>query len=464
MEGHCSYTHGSYSIPFALDSNSRLAVNKLDSHYTLSQGYKGGALGIAKPEPMFGVRPKDLEAHGQFDELLDVLRNWREVAASLTPEQPEMVGDSFAYLPDRYERSKHLASTNVFVAKKESGQLSLVPTAVMVREEGDVTWLHGQEHGAIPPKQYVKLGEALTLNNPHAEQTPGFVLRLGQNYDYSAETKSVFEFEKTAGEAEELEDLFEAGNTADANTERPSIDCNMLLDPKEDAFHGQSATDVTGSGGSYVFEADNVEGADFYEAYKLPQFECRANMANHRGIGMTIEGDGSGAIFAVQIAGRDYVVPIDFTGEKYVEILNGEVAWHGGRWGWRMGTKHTRYSMVTWFRTGFCHIPSTTHTKIKVKDIKLLKEINEPLTELTIQNSSGSLKVCADIATGDYVEFDGAETAVVYDGNFHEKQRVKVENNGFTAKTGYDTYTIDADKKAWVEVQLMTEGDPIVIK
>ena len=458
MQGHCSYTHGSYSVPFALDSNSRPAVNMLDTHYTLSQGYKGGAMGISKPEPMFGVRPKDLRAHGRFDELVEVLRTWREVADKLTPEQRDFIGNSFHYLPPRYERSHHLASNNVIVAKKEGGKLRLVPTAVMTRATGDVRWQHGQEHGAVPPKQYVKLGGSLRLNNPFAGQVPGFMVRIAQQYDNEAGTRGVFDIEKAAGEAEALGHLFEAGNTADGAAEKQRIGCNMLLDPDESAFRGQSATGVSGSRGTYVFEAANPENVDFHEAYKLPWFTCRANMSGHRGIGMTIEGDGSGAIFAVQIAGRDYVVPIDFTGEKYVEILNGEVAWHEERWGWRMATKHTRYSMVTWFRTGFCHIPSSTRAKVTVKDIKLLKEIHVPLKELVIASPGGRLTVEADMRTGDYVEYDGADTAVIYDGNYHEKQRVKVRRDGFTAATGYDIYTFSADRGAWIEVQMTTQG------
>ena len=464
MEGHCSYTHGSYSVPFALDSNSRPAVNKLDTHYTLSQGYKGGALGIAKPEPMFGVRPRDLDAHGQIDELLEILRNWREVAANLTAEQRQLIEDSFQYLPDRYERSKHLASRNVFVARKTGEKLSVVPTTVMTRKVGDPLWIHGQEHGAIPPKQYVKLDGSLTLENPNAEQTPGFVIRLAQNYDYDMPTRSVFEFEEVAGKAEELEHLFEAGNVADQGMEKLAIDCNMLLDPTQDAFSGQSLTSVKVTKDGYVFEAANPVDSEFFEAYKLPTFNCRANMANHRGIGMTIEGDGSGAIFAIQIAGRDYVVPIDFTGEKYIEILNGEASWHEERWGWRMATKHTRYSMVTFFRTGFCRIPAGTSARIKVRDIKLLKEIEAPLRELTISNSSGELKIRGDISTGDYIEYDGAGTAVIYDANFHPRQTAEVENNTFVARPGYDTYRFSADRQAWIEVQLFTEGEPVVVR
>lgn len=461
MEGNCSYSHGNYSIPFTLHTNSRLAVNKLESHYTLSQGYKGGAMGLAKPEPMFGVRPKNLKAHGQIEDLLAILRTWREVAAHLTPEQRKIVERNFTHLPPRYERSHHLASEQVLVAREEDGKLKLVPTTILTREKGDILWQHGQEHGPIAPKQFVRLGDSLQLRNPHARQTPRFLIRLAQGYDYDAETRSAFEFQKMAGEAGERAHLFVAGNVADTGAEDLGIGCNMRLDPRQDDFSGSSLTSVSVEAGGYVFEARNPVASDYYEAYKLPAFPCRVNMIGHRGLGMTIEGDGSGALFIVQIAGRDYVTLIDFKGERYVEILNGEVAWHDGNWGWRMATKSTRYSGVKGFKMGFCHIPPGAHARIRVSQIKLLREIKVPLKELTIRNSLGSITVRADILTGDYIEYEGEDVATVYDANFNKKQVVNVGKKAFEARTGGDTFTFVGDGKAWIEVQLYTEGEAI---
>ena len=464
MEGNCSYSHGNYSIPFTLNSNSRPAISPLEAQFALSQGYKGGALGLCKPEPMFGVRPSNLKAHGRIEELLATLRVWREVAAHMTPEQRTWVEENFKRPTPRYERSHHLASPHVLVAQEREGHLELVQTTIMTRATGDVLWQNGQEHGPIAPKQFVKLDGELTLANPHATQVPHFLIRVAQAYDYDAATRSAFEFEKVAGEAQERAHTFVAGNSGGCALEDSGIPCNMLLDPKQRDFSGSSLTGIKAGPAGYVLEAHNATGEDYYEAYKLPAFDCRVNMASHRGIGMMIEGDASGALFVIQIAGRDYVVPIDFEGPRYVEIPNGEVSWHEGRWGWRMATKSARYAMVKGFKMGFCFIPPQTQTSITIKQIKLLREMSQTVRELCLSSSLGSLTIRGGMVTGDYVEYTGGTTATIYDANFNRKQVVDVDCRGFKASTGFDTYRFQGDAPVWIEVQLHTAANPVVIQ
>jgi hypothetical protein len=87
MRGSCSYTHGNYSVPVTLATPSRPATTLLDAHFSLSQGNYGGALGIEKPEPMFGVTPQVLKAHGLTDQFVEALKTWKEVCTLLTDEQ-----------------------------------------------------------------------------------------------------------------------------------------------------------------------------------------------------------------------------------------------------------------------------------------------------------------------------------------------------------------------------------------
>ena len=463
MEGSCPYSHGNYSIPFTLNSNSRPAISPLEAHFALSQGYKGGALGLCKPEPMFGVRPSNLKAHGRIEELLGILRVWRKVTAHLTPAQRMWVEENFKRPPPRYERSHHLASPHVLVAREREGHLELVQTTIMTRSAGDVLWQNGQEHGPIAPKQFVKLDGGLTLSNPHEAQVPHFLIRVGQAYDYDAATRSAFEFQKVAGEAQERAHTFVAGNSGGGTLEDIGIPCNMLLDPKQHDFSGSSLTGIKAGPDGYVLEAHNATGKDYYEAYKLPSFDCRVNMASHRGIGMMIEGDGSGALFTIQIAGRDYVIPIDFTGFRYVEVLNGEVSWHEGRWGWRMATKSTRYAMVKGFKMGFCYLPPTCHARIRVREIKLLRERSLLLHRLHLSNQAGSLAIAGEMECGDYVEYHGGEMATIYDANFNLKTTVAVENKGFVAPAGSALYAFRGDQPVWLEVQMTTAGQVLEI-
>jgi hypothetical protein len=96
MRGSCAYSHGNYSVPVTLATASRPATTLLDAHFTLSQGNLGGALGICKPEPMFGVTPHVLKAHGLTDPFLEALATWNEVCARLTDEQRQRLEVSWA--------------------------------------------------------------------------------------------------------------------------------------------------------------------------------------------------------------------------------------------------------------------------------------------------------------------------------------------------------------------------------
>jgi hypothetical protein len=467
MKGSCKYTHGNYSIPFVTNSNTREATNKLDAHYSMSQGYKGGALGFSKPEPMFGVSVKDLESHGETDTLIQILKTWREVAANLNEKQKTIIENSFYKPIVKYEQSHHIASENVFVAQKIDQELYLVPTTILKRKSGDVDWQHCQEHGPIGPKQFVKLGDSLFLNNSNKEQTPKFLIRLRSAYDYDMETRSVFEFKKMAGVAQKSVQFVVAGNSSEKSSNDSKINCNMLLNPKLEQFYEQSVTGVRIQDNLYIYEAENPYDKEYYEGYKLPTFDCRTNMTNHKGIGLSITGDGSGALFAILIAGRDYIIPIDFVGKKYIEILNGEVSWHDSNWGWRMATKSTRYEMVTYFKTGFCYIPPKTATSIIVEDMKLLKEIQSPIDKLKISNNVGNLIIFGEIHTGDYIEYNGGDSALIYDGNYKNKREEKIENNNFQVINGYNKFdfsTESTSNHAWLEIQMMTEGNKIKIR
>ena len=63
------------------------------------------------------------------------------------------------------------------------------------------------------------------------------------------------------------------------------------------------------------------------------------------------------ALLLVELGNRDYVVPIDFAGRRYVEIPNGEVTWASSSWGWRMETKSNDYSQVRRANIGVGEIP-----------------------------------------------------------------------------------------------------------
>ncbi|MBT3193058.1 MAG: hypothetical protein HN341_10930 [Verrucomicrobia bacterium] len=198
----------------------------------------------------------------------------------------------------------------------------------------------------------------------------------------------------------------------------------------------------------------------------LPFFARRVNMTSHRGIALEVTGDGSGTLLVVRIPGRDYVVPIDFTGTRTIEIPKGEVSWADGRWGWRVATHHANYAVVGRVQLGFGAVPGKTRASVEVRNLRALREIATELKDPEIKIGQGVLRCSGAVQTGDYLEYTGGQTAHVYDRNWNLLREVPVESKAFVMPAGEETVTIsgaDGAPVPWLDVQLMTDGVPLVV-
>ena len=207
---------------------------------------------------------------------------------------------------------------------------------------------------------------------------------------------------------------------------------------------------------------------------ELPFFTRRVIMTSHRGIGMEVTGDGSGALLVVRIPGRDYVVPIDSSGRRYVEIPKGEVSWADGRWGWRTATHHANYGHVGRLHLGFGSVPGKTHASVVVHNLRALREMSTQLKDPVIrigplrqaQGRQGELRCTGAVQTGEYLEYTGGQTARVYDRNWNLLRELPVETQSFLMPKGEETVTIggaDGGHVPWLDVQIMTDGTPLVV-
>lgn len=198
----------------------------------------------------------------------------------------------------------------------------------------------------------------------------------------------------------------------------------------------------------------------------LPYFERRVIMTNHRGLGLEVTGDGSGALLVVRIPGRDYVVPIDFTGRRYIEIPKGEVSWADGRWGWRTATHHADYRGVGRVHLGFGAIPGKTRASAVVHSLRALREISTQLKDPVVQIGQGMLRCAGVLRTSEYLEYTGGKNAQVYDCNWNLLRELPVEMQNFLMPKGAETITIagaDGDPAPWLDVQITTDGTPLVV-
>jgi len=439
LRGTCRFTHGNWSAPMELASPSRVASTLLDAHFVLSQGHLGGALGLCKPEPMFAVSDRTLRAHGLTDGLIEVLLNWKAVSALLTDEQHAKLDASFGkpggHLP---ERSHHAVSRFVQTARKTAHGYEIVPVCVLTRKSGDIQWQQGQEHGAVSPRQYVKPGEELLLENPYGAQPAKFIVRVLWAFNRQGSSGAV---------------------------------SNLALQPAVRDVRASADTalkiSVSAEGQALRLQAENPGASELWADLKrLPEWSAPMDLTGRRGIGLRVTGDGSGALLVFAISGRDYVVPIDFQGVRDIEIPNGEVAWSSGFWGWRMDTKKTDYARQRWCRLGFGCLPPQCKAAVRVEALTALAEIPTELLNPVIRTGVGTLTVKGRVVSGQYLQYDGGPTAVVYDENWNRVRELPVEGRAYMMPAGGAPVSISAagsPAPPWLEVQFMTDGEPMPV-
>ena len=131
------------------------------------------------------------------------------------------------------------------VARKVDDHYEIVPTRVLTRKTGDILWQHGQEHGAISPRQFIKPGEALPLENPDAAQPLQFILHVLPAFNPQAQSSpaaaGAAPAEKTAT------DLFTGGNSAGqaCRRERRGGECPAPCPPTARPFSPTVATSAS---------------------------------------------------------------------------------------------------------------------------------------------------------------------------------------------------------------------------
>ena len=328
-------------------------------------------------------------------------------------------------------------------------------------------WQQGQEHGAIGPRQYVKPGEEISLENPFAAQPAKFIIRVLWAFDPRGPSQTLSGNGNRTGPQAHPAEAFTAGNNGGVKA-RTNARPNLVLQPDfaKLRFSGDPTLkqSVTNEDVALRLTAENPAANGVWaDVKKLPEWSAPMDLTGRRGLGMRVTGDGSGALLVLAIAGRDYVVPVDFTGPREIEIPNGEVAWTSGAWGWRMDAKHTDYAHQQTCRLGFGHLPGQTRTSVRVESITALGEIPARLDNPVIHLGGGTLSVKGHVASGEYLQFDGGETAAAFDENWNELREIRVVRKDYIMPSGFAPISIQADAKPWLEVQFLTEGEPLFI-
>jgi hypothetical protein len=468
MAGACAYSHGNWTVPIALDQASRPASNLLEAHFVLSQGHLGGALGLAKPEPMFGVGVEQLARHGHTEDFLTALRTWTEVNRRLTTEQHKTIAASFRPPtgPRSLNFSHHVRSEAVWVAREHADRFELTPTTVLRRAKGDSLWHVGQEHGPVAPKQFATAGQAVELVNPLAERPVDFVVRVLPAFDPAAPTvRPPAPVRTKAGAVAVGPAAFVTGNAGGPVAPAAGRPTNYDLFPAQPFHTGEASSRQISFEDQELFVTDAaLADGPGRQVDDVAGWSVDLDLTRHRGLACTVEGDGSGALLLFQVGQRDYVIPLDFTGEREIVIPHGEVSWARADWGWRMETKHNDYGNVRRVKVSLPQWVRPGRHQATITRLRALAEIPRPLVDPVVRVGERVLRLRGTVPSGYYLKYENGR-ALVFDPDWRPHGELAVEG-ALVAPAGAARYRVDdaGDGPApWLELQFSVRGEPMTV-
>jgi hypothetical protein len=451
------------NLSLQLDSH-RPATSMLDAWFELSSLAAKGVrrFQILKPEPMFGVSTEILATHGLVEEMFDAFALWREVTPLLTADQWKALRATLQPF------GNHMQGNDLFQVRRTADGYDVIPTRVMLRRQGDVPWRVGQEFGPVGPRQFCRPGQSFDVENPFAPQPAGFVIRVLPELAEIGESAAA----ATASAGDAVAESYraaaaQAAGAAPVDPSGPAAAGVKPLQPQASEIGNQRFARFTQDGDWLVMTAENPGNQPVRYEADLPGWQRQFSMASGRGIGLEIDGDGSGAIVLLQLHGRgirDYVVKVDFKGRRTVQIPSGEASWADGDWGWRFGAKHFDYSQVRYVSLGFGMIPPRSMPRVRISGLRPLRDVPSKLVRPVIRIGAGSLTVDGDIETGCYLRYDGGDTATVYDRNWNTLRTLPVVADHSLMPSGFAPVRIDvpeATPRPWLELQTIVTGPPV---
>ncbi|MCX7417863.1 MAG: hypothetical protein NTY25_15495 [Planctomycetia bacterium] len=361
-------------VSLFLADPSRSAPGLEEAEYQLSRAafwnVRGFDLGS---NDVKGVPIATLRDYGLRDDLLDLIRKWKGTAAALNADQRRSL-NVFAPPDPRRKGFNGWHPRADRLWRLEGAQLHAWHALSDRRFTTD--WHTGQEHGVVTPRFYAKTGHVLELGSEQAPPVYSPLLVIGR-------VLPAFEPEHEAN-IDLMPLLGEDSGTLQATN--PSAEPRWIADvPRK----------------------------------PLPR---ELDLSKHRGLGLWVTGDSSNAAIVIQLhAGttRDYVVPIDFTGRRWVEIPNGEVAWRLRDWGFRHGSeKSFRYDKVREISIGLGYLPAHANCHVQVEGLRALRESEPAIVDPVFSVNGISVKIRGSIPSGHHFILPSKGPCLTFDPNW----------------------------------------------
>lgn len=443
-------------LPLTLERNGRLATGPYELLSSVGKEIAAGnrSIGIQKPEPMFGISTEILARQGLAKLAADTVRNWKKVAPLLSQEQCHAI--------------IHSGEEVIHRAEPDGGGFSITPLRMLARPGIDIGWHQGSEFGPIVPRQYVRLGESLRVQNPWATQVPEFVIRVMPALGAKTVAATPVHGAGASNQDQATIDSYNIGAgqklPADANAGAPN---SFAIQPSAGTIQQVGDHQFSDAASGLRIHFANQRAEPLHNPDKLPFWKPSGSMDGARGIGLTVTGDGSNAILVIQTecAGpRDYVIPLDFTGPREIIIPCGEVSWTDRRWGWRFATKDSRYGKLARVSMGLGKVPPQTNVDVVVSNLRLLPESPAILRDPVIAINNGKLKLSGEVRSDSYLWYRGGDSVGVYDLNWKPTGKLPVVSKDFVAPQGDMELTIGApgmDSAVWFECQFFVKDTPL---
>ena len=450
-------------VPLTIARNGRPATGPYEMFSLLAKPVASGvnSVGIYKPEPMFGVSAEILSQHGLAAYAANTVLAWKKIAPLLNKTQRKTI----------------LASSDrvIYRAARVGSKPMLEPIQMLYRTNIDIGWKPGSEFGPVVPRQYFKTGEELVVRNPYAAQEPEFVLRVMNGFDEKSDAPpaALLKQPRDATPEKTLIDAYNIGaglKPGVSSASGPASPPSNELPLKAARIRNVGDHKFTENGDALRIQFENKRNEMIVNEDNLPEFDCAADMSAACGIGLTVTGDGSGAVLVLQAfmqGMRDYVVPLDFKGARECVIPCGEAAWADARWGWYMRTKGTRYGRLSRLAIGLGKIPAQTTVDIQVSHIRVLSERATALKNPVLTMGAGSLQIIGAIPSESYVWYQGGDHVGVYDLNWNKTAELPVKKQNFIAPAGSLKLSVqcpEANPTPWLEGQFFVKDQPMMIE
>ena len=274
-------------------------------------------------------------------------------------------------------------------------------------------------------------GSSISINNPYSNQSLRFEARVLPYYDH-ADSSNI-----------------------------------ELLPSGVGDFSIDSGLSVSQNGQEWTFTSSSSSPKQANWSIPVTDFSY------HRGVGLWVNGNNQGGYFYAELSSgnqRHYIVPNDFTGWKYVEIPDFEMAdyyyrdflYNKFQNPYTTIRQGFRYHAIDTISFGITDVPSGNTASITIKQARAMSEKNEQLTDLQLSTGAGFLSVSGSVDSGDYIVYEGGSSVDVLGPNRNLVKSLAASTFGWTKPTGVSNVTVNCSSpnKPWLKVNFKTLGTP----